>query len=116
MTYRGGCHCGRNTFEVEGDLKQVMDCNCSICTMRGYLHWAVPPENLRLVTPEANLAAYTFKSGTVKHHSLLPQLRMRAICLRARRRVRQRTLHRRRRAIGPEDRAIRRPQSLAARA
>ena len=68
MTYRRGCHCGRNSFEVEGDLKQVMDCNCSICTMRGYLHWAVPPENLRLVTPEANLAAYTFKSGTVKHH------------------------------------------------
>ena len=68
MTYRGGCHCGRNRFEVEGDLKQVMDCNCSICTMRGYLHWGVPHDQLRLLTQQANLAAYTFKSGQVKHH------------------------------------------------
>jgi hypothetical protein len=68
MTYRGGCHCGRNRFEVEGDLQQVMDCNCSICTMRGYLHWGVPPKQLRLLTPEANLAIYTFKTGAVKHH------------------------------------------------
>jgi len=68
MIHRGGCHCGRNLFEVEGDLKQVMECNCSICTMRGYLHWGVPRENLRLATPESNLATYTFKSGTVKHH------------------------------------------------
>jgi hypothetical protein len=67
MTYHGGCHCGRNRFEVEGDLKQVMDCNCSICTMRGYLHWSVPREKLRLLTPESNLAAYTFKTGTVNH-------------------------------------------------
>ena len=68
MTYRGGCHCGRNRFEIEGDLQQVMECNCSICTMRGYLHWSVPREKLRLLTPESNLAAYTFKTGTVKHH------------------------------------------------
>ncbi|HVB78329.1 MAG TPA: GFA family protein [Candidatus Binataceae bacterium] len=68
MIYSGGCHCGRNKFEVEGDLKKVMDCNCSICTMRGYLHWGVLSQKLQLITPESNLATYTFKSGMVKHH------------------------------------------------
>jgi len=24
-----GCHCGRIAFEVEGEIEQVVDCNCS---------------------------------------------------------------------------------------
>lgn len=68
MTYRGGCHCGRIAFEVDGDLRKVIDCNCSICAKRGYLHWSVPRDAMRLKTPESNLATYTFKTGTVKHH------------------------------------------------
>jgi hypothetical protein len=45
-----------------------MEINCSLCAMRGYLHWGVARDKLRLLTPESNLGAYTFKSGTVKHH------------------------------------------------
>ncbi len=67
MTYHGGCHCGRIAFDVEGDLKQVVECNCSICAKRAYLHWSVPREHFRLTSPEANIATYTFKSGRVKH-------------------------------------------------
>lgn len=37
MNYKGGCHCGRIAFDVEGEIDQVMECNCSICTKRGYL-------------------------------------------------------------------------------
>ena len=68
MTYKGGCHCGRIAFEVEGNLEQVMDCNCSICTKRGYLHWFVARDQLNLLTPESELATYTFKTGKYKHH------------------------------------------------
>ena len=67
MTQRGGCHCGRIAFEVEGDIQQVIECNCSICSKRGYLLWFVPPERLCLATPEADLATYTFNTGRVKH-------------------------------------------------
>lgn len=67
MTYKGGCHCGKIAFEVEGQLDQVMDCNCSICAQRGYLHWFVPSDKLRISTPETNLATYTFKSGKYQH-------------------------------------------------
>lgn len=68
MIYRGGCHCGRITFEVEGKLEQVMECNCSHCSRKGYLLWFVPREHLRLSTPEDNLATYTFNKHAIKHH------------------------------------------------
>jgi hypothetical protein len=45
MNYKGSCHCGQIAFEVEGELAQVADCNCSICSRMGALHWFVPREN-----------------------------------------------------------------------
>lgn len=35
MRYTGSCHCGKVAFEVEGELKEVLDCNCSICQKKG---------------------------------------------------------------------------------
>lgn len=68
MTHKGGCHCGRIAFEVEGDITQVMECNCSICSKRGYLLWFVPREHLRLTTSAADLATYRFNTGKIQHH------------------------------------------------
>ncbi len=48
MIYKGSCHCGQIAFEAEGNLEQVMECNCSICSKRGALHWFIPRENFRL--------------------------------------------------------------------
>ena len=39
-----------------------------ICGKRGYLLWFVPQEQLRLATPQADLATYTFNTGRVRHH------------------------------------------------
>ncbi len=68
MHYQGSCHCGRIAFELEGDLEQVMECNCSFCSKRGSLLWFVPRSHLQLTTPAADLATYSFGSGTIKHH------------------------------------------------
>jgi hypothetical protein len=67
MSYQGSCHCGRIAFSVEGDLKEVVQCNCSICTKRGSLLWFVPRAALTLRTPEADLATYTFNKHRIKH-------------------------------------------------
>jgi hypothetical protein len=67
MTYRGSCHCGRIAFEVDGDLEQVMECNCSHCSRKGYLLWFVPRERFRLGTPEADAATYTFNRHVIQH-------------------------------------------------
>lgn len=67
MVYRGGCHCGKITFEVTGEIKTVIECNCTICTKKGYLLWMVPRAQLKLNTPETSLSTYTFNSHTIKH-------------------------------------------------
>jgi hypothetical protein len=67
MIYKGSCHCGQVAFEVEGELTQVVDCNCSICSRQGALRWFVPRESFRLLTPEANLGTYTFNKHAIKH-------------------------------------------------
>jgi hypothetical protein len=58
--YTGGCHCGRIRFEVEGELRRVSQCNCSICSRTGYLHWTVEPARLRLRTPPGSWTTYRF--------------------------------------------------------
>ncbi|WP_412479062.1 GFA family protein [Azonexus sp. IMCC34839] len=67
MKYKGSCHCGQIAFEAEGELKQVIDCNCSICSRKGSLLWMVPRGNLNLLTPEADIATYTFGKAHIKH-------------------------------------------------
>lgn len=67
MKYKGGCHCGRISFEVEGDIQGVMECNCSICSKRGYLLSFFPRSKLTLSTPESDLSTYTFNTHMVKH-------------------------------------------------
>ena len=68
MNYKGSCHCGQIAFQVEGDLAQVIECNCSHCSRKGYLLWFVPHEKLRLTTPESNLATYMFNKHVIHHH------------------------------------------------
>lgn len=67
MKYRGSCHCGKIAFEVEGELTGAMACNCSICSRKGSLLWFVPRERLRLLTPEEDLATYTFNKHVIQH-------------------------------------------------
>ena len=66
--YEGGCHCGRVRFEVKTDKTVALDCNCSICTKKGYLHLIVPKEKFKLLLGELALSTYTFNTGVAKHH------------------------------------------------
>lgn len=67
-TYRGGCHCGRVRYEVDapGTL-HVLDCNCSICRMTGFLHLIVPASRFRLLQGEDALVDYRFNTGAARH-------------------------------------------------
>ena len=67
MTYKGSCHCGRISFEVEGEIDNVVQCNCSICTKRGNLLWFVPRQQLRVSTPDTNMRTYMFNKKVISH-------------------------------------------------
>jgi len=67
-TYDGGCHCGRVRFRVRGDLADVTDCNCSMCTKKGILRLIVPQSQFELVSGRDDLTTYTFNTGVAQHH------------------------------------------------
>ncbi|HKQ83642.1 MAG TPA: GFA family protein [Steroidobacteraceae bacterium] len=68
MTHQGSCHCGRIAFEVDGDIGEVNECNCSHCSRKGYLLWFAPRERLRLKTAASDMTTYTFNKHVIQHH------------------------------------------------
>ena len=68
MIYRGSCHCGAVRFEVEAPERiECLDCNCSICTKSGYLHFIVPKSAFRLMQGADNLTTYSFGTCVARH-------------------------------------------------
>ncbi len=67
-THEGSCHCGRIAFTVEGEVDEVIDCNCSLCRRRGALLAAFPREALKLTTPESGMGTYRFNKHVIAHH------------------------------------------------
>jgi hypothetical protein len=45
----------------------MLDCNCSICRMKGNLHLIVPRARFTLLKGEGELATYQFNTGVAKH-------------------------------------------------
>jgi hypothetical protein len=67
MKYTGSCHCGDVAFEFEAEFSEVMECNCSHCSRKGYLLTFVPREKFKLHTDEAKLSKYTFNKHVIEH-------------------------------------------------
>ena len=68
MTYAGGCHCGAVRFEVEAPAElEIVECNCSICSMTGFLHLLVTKSDFRLLKGKDVLSTYTFNTGVAQH-------------------------------------------------
>jgi len=67
QTYEGGCHCGRVRFRVTASLERVTQCNCSMCTKKGFLHLIVGPEQFELLSGADVLTTYEFNTRVAKH-------------------------------------------------
>ncbi|HEY9824522.1 MAG TPA: GFA family protein [Stenomitos sp.] len=65
--FHGSCHCGAIQFRVQVTQLKAIECNCSICNKKGFLHLIVPPEQFELLQGEDALTLYTFNTGTAKH-------------------------------------------------
>jgi hypothetical protein len=67
MLYKGSCHCGRVAFEFEAELTAALRCNCSICSRKGALLYAIPHETLQLLAWGDDLGTYTFGNRAIAH-------------------------------------------------
>jgi hypothetical protein len=55
-------------FEVRAPaVIEALECNCSICTMSGFLHLIVARERFTLLQGAEALAEYRFNTGTARH-------------------------------------------------
>ncbi len=64
----GGCHCGAVRFEAAlPDEVEAQTCNCSICSMTGFVHVIVPQSRFRITGGGETLTSYTFNSGVARH-------------------------------------------------
>jgi hypothetical protein len=67
MSHKGSCHCGQVRYEVEGEIESALECNCSICSRRGYLLWFVPRTALKVQAVLGALSTYTFNKHVIQH-------------------------------------------------
>src|SRR6266705_4537509 len=67
-SYKGSCHCGAVTFQVQCTLSPALRCNCSLCRRKGAVMAAVNPEHFKLLSGEGSLALYQFNTRTAKHY------------------------------------------------
>jgi hypothetical protein len=67
FSFEGGCHCGRVRFRVRPETLEALDCNCTICAKKGFLHVIVSKDRFELLSGEDALTTYTFHTGVAKH-------------------------------------------------
>jgi hypothetical protein len=63
----GGCHCGQVRFRARPREPRALDCNCSICRKKGFLHLIVERRDFELSSGEEALTTYTFNTGVAQH-------------------------------------------------
>ena len=64
----GGCHCGAVRYRVTVRSREAVECNCSVCAKKGYLHLIVAEEDFELLRGADAITTYTFGTHTAKHH------------------------------------------------
>lgn len=68
MLHRGSCHCGRIAFELDADVGDVVECNCSLCRRRGWLLGFFSRDALRVTTIDGDWTTYRFNKHHIDHH------------------------------------------------
>jgi len=68
MALNGRCHCGRNAFEVTGDLPEKLTrCTCSLCSKRGHLYAYFSPDQFKVSLADSD-AIYRWNSRLIANH------------------------------------------------
>lgn len=68
LNVTGGCHCGAVRYRATLRSFGVQECNCSMCSKKGYLHVIVQKRDFELVDGDGAYATYRFNTGVAAHH------------------------------------------------
>ena len=67
MKYKLNCHCGAVEIEVETDLENIKQCNCSICIRKNAKMNLISKDSIKIVKGEENLTTYQFNTMKAEH-------------------------------------------------
>ena len=69
MSVAGGCHCRAVRFvaRLPESPVRALDCNCSICSMTGFLHLIVLHGDFELLSNRDCLISYRFGTRAAEH-------------------------------------------------
>lgn len=65
--HKGGCHCGKVTYEAELSLDGSIECNCSHCQIKGLILKFIPASQFKQISGADNLATYHFNKHVINH-------------------------------------------------
>ena len=67
--HAGGCHCGAVRFvaRLPDPPVPALECNCSVCSMTGFIHIIVPHGDFTLEQGADKLTSYRFGTGAAEH-------------------------------------------------
>ncbi len=67
--YIVSCHCGNARFEIDAELANLLEGNCSTCRRFGFIHWKVPREAVKeLAVQKRGLSTYAWQSVRALWH------------------------------------------------
>jgi len=61
--YKLSCHCRAIQFEVDAELENLGECNCSTCGRYGVIGWKVPEKSVRLLTWSRPATTYLWREA-----------------------------------------------------
>ncbi|KAL2039522.1 hypothetical protein N7G274_007794 [Stereocaulon virgatum] len=69
VLHRGSCHCGKVQLSImhTPDLIDMRECNCSMCSMKGFIGFVIKADALKSLEGKEHLQEYRFNTGTAKH-------------------------------------------------
>jgi len=67
MKYNLKCHCGNVQLEVETDLENIKQCNCSICKRKNAKMNLIPKDSIKIIKGKDNLSTYKFNTMKAQH-------------------------------------------------
>ncbi len=68
MSYSLSCHCNAIQLDVEAELDDLLQCNCSSCRRFGAIHWYVPADAVTLKTKSVGMSTYAWTAVNEGHH------------------------------------------------
>lgn len=66
-TYQGSCHCGRVRFEIDAEIRELTQCDCSLCRKKNALMAAVPEDRFRLLSDWSDVSEYRWNTRVARH-------------------------------------------------